>query len=312
MSLPRRPAVGGLLNRATSAASEDVIRALQLLASKRQKNEAKKQVQATVIAQPGRPSATSRSARNDSTEPLDSFPVPLVPSVPSQVTVEPSLDSEKLSIDIDNAPDSEIRPEPPVSKNITSESESYDTGDQYQHDVTRIATTSRGAPTPMISERLGQLQTGAVEVAIVKRTIPLPPPAPPILQVPQMPTTDAVRVAVTKRVISSAPTAPPVENYDLLQTSRAAPTFQNTPGPNVNLRKLLSALKDFKARHVMFKREVARMLQCSSSALDLLSDQVVRATRRAVEDSVQGTVRRVRRGEDAGKYIDAAVKPLSI
>lgn len=53
-------------------------------------------------------------------------------------------------------------------------------------------------------------------------------------------------------------------------------------------RRLLVAVREFKSNHALFKREVARMLHSSGSALDALSDQVVRATRRAVEEGAQG------------------------
>lgn len=271
MALPRRPAVGGILHHATAAASEDVISALQLLASKR-KQASEKAVQQRHASQPplsGRPGATGVHTDSVDIAPFDTR------------HGAPRVDPYLLQVSA-----------PPL-------------GGMPAHVAPRANDVShpRGA---FDDDIVPESAAPAQKLPLVAPNLPLVAPEPPRLPIPQLLTpqfrgvdastatlltlrSDVPRASIALPPPPSRTSAVPPEPPRITPWPvAAAQATLSAPVDPSSGRKLMSAVKDLKTRHSLFRREVARMLQSSSSALDLLAEQVIRTTRRVVEHGAQG------------------------
>ena len=282
MALPRRPAVGGILHHATAAASEDVISALQLLASKRKQSSEKAAQQQRHASQPplsGRSGATgvhTDSVRKRDIAPSDMRHGENARVVPETIAPAPRQDSYLPQV-------------PPLGGMPT-----------HVAPHAEVVSPPRGAFDDDI------VPEPAAPALKLVASLPFVAPEPPRLPVPQQLTPQSRGVDASAATLLTlrpdAPRAPLALPPPPSRTSAAPPEPPRiTPWPVAAVqatllapmdassgRKLMSAVKDLKTRHSLFRREVARMLQSSSSALDLLAEQVVRTTRRVVEHGAQG------------------------
>jgi hypothetical protein len=242
-SLPRRPTVGGLLGTTATASSDAVAHALQIIAAKKAKKAAVPSAGPFSVSRPPDPHVASATVVSET-------PPPPPLTTLTHVATAPAV------------PIAEIAPRPIESRVQHPSRDAPNSVLRVQADITPCLTSD-------------DRQSGVF------------PPRTSLA--PQVVACSVVPFSHTAAIATKISFVPP--KHSLAPARLAAdPTAPVVPAPAINnptfcivetASKSHATVRAIKSEHAMFRREVARMLQSSSTALNALSEQVIRFAREA-------------------------------